>query len=121
MSDKYLMEDVADPFSFGWFATKAFHRRFNLDTQDHQARRRKLLEEVGEFLETSLGLELGYPAKDAMLEEAADVYITLAGVLQSHGVLFAEFENAIRQVAEKNNQKTLETHETVNGFIRRKG
>ncbi len=114
------IEDTSEAFEHAWFSNKAFHRRFGLEDNDVSSRMRKVGEEFVEFMEASTALDLGFPAKDELVEESADLIYTIFGVLQRHGIIFAELYTAMDRVAHKNDIKTTETHEVRKGQVVRK-
>ncbi len=103
-----------------WKSTADLHERFFPDDPPgFDARWRVFFEELSEFLaEVTMPSEL---SDGAELSEAADLLVTLIGLLQLRGATFVEFEAALNGVARKNNAKTHETHEVnASGKIARK-
>lgn len=100
-----------------FISTTALYARFGLTARSTppEQRRKFLMEEVGELIADSATHERG-----CMTEEAADVIVTVLGLLQSHGVTLAEINAACELVALKNDSKTTDTHELMNGKITRK-
>lgn len=95
-------------------STSDFYKRFNRKPTLTEAQR-IFLEEVGEFLEAVAESDSFHIA-----EEAADVIVTIIGMLTAAGVTLQEFEAAMGYVATKNELKTHETHEYRDGKIRKK-
>lgn len=81
------------------------------------------MEEVGELIEASV-IDDEYSDFEsqthAVKKEALDVVVTVMGLLQAHGVTWEYVEWTANEVAKKNDAKTLDTHELVNGKITRK-
>lgn len=112
-------------FELLWASTEALYERFGLDaaTTPPSKRRRIFMEEVTELLEESAWDDASHPTARRTAEvcnEAADVVVTVMGLLQAHGIYFDELESAIDRIINKNNAKTDATHALVNGKITRK-
>lgn len=105
---------VHDELRAVWISTQDLHKRFFSDKPPtFQARYRVFMEEVAEF---TLDLTNTGENEPFVVHEAADVLVTLIGLLQGYGIEFGEFCEAIESVVDKNDAKTLETH-----FIRPDG
>ena len=107
-----------------WASTAALYERFGLDaiTTPPAKRRRIFMEEATELVEASV-IEVEYQFEEyshGVSREAADVVVTVIGLLQAHGISLEQFTEAVSSVVEKNDAKTLDTHELVNGKITRK-
>lgn len=95
-------------------STHNLYKRFGLKPTKG-AVHRKLVEEVAEVVH-----EL-YQGNDyALVHEIADAIVTLLGVAINRNIPVELVENAMAQVADKNNAKTQETHEVRNGMITKK-
>lgn len=97
-----------------WHFTQELHQRFFPDNPpSFRARYRVFLEEVAEL---TLDLTDNGENEAFVALEAADVLVTLVGLLQGYGIEYEEFSAAIVSVINKNNAKTLLTH-----FVRSDG
>lgn len=114
------MEDQNEPFELGWFSTKGLHHRFGLQNTTPEKRVRKFMEEVAELVAASTLYEAGVGDRSHLLKEAADVYITMCGTLQAHGIIFSELENAVVSASLENDAKNDTTHHVVNDKITRR-
>lgn len=74
------------------------------------------MEEVGEVVQACQDEDAEHAA-----EEAADVIWTLINLLEVRGIDPYDLEVAVYEVVRKNGAKTHDTHELVDGKIRRKG
>ena len=105
-----------------WESTEDLYQRHGLDadTTPPAKRRRFLNEEILELMEASTRNE-DYPLDlNNLLEEAADVMVTLCGLLQAHGLELDFFESACRRKLQNNNEKTAANGYSVfNGKISR--
>lgn len=104
-----------------WESTEALHERFFPDKPpSFEARYRVFCEEIAEF--TLALTDTGDDEIPDVAGEAADILVTLFGLLQGYGLPYNELMDAIAVVKYKNDCKTLETHEVdKNGKITRKG
>lgn len=108
-----------------WDSTANLHQRFFGENPPlFEARWRVFVEEVGEFLfecsrtqvHASLNAHLPEPSK-----EGADVLVTIMGLLQGMYEGYGDFEKAVQSTIEKNDAKTLDTHEVrADGKIARR-
>lgn len=102
-----------------WKSTEALYQRFNYDAPV-EARITKFKEESREFLSEVRAFDCGSGAGVALMEEGADVLVTLIGLLQKRGVNLEFFLEQCEHVINKNDAKTPETHEVRDGLITRK-
>jgi NTP pyrophosphatase (non-canonical NTP hydrolase) len=107
-------------------STAELYARFglNANTTPASVRRRIFMEEVLELVEASVACDewsvVDHPAPVGItLQEGADVIVTVIGLLQAHNIEYDALEAAIERVIAKNDAKTHETHELVNGKITR--
>lgn len=86
-----------------------FYERFNIDVfeLEHIELYDIFMEEVREFRDEVFNPH-GSPSD--LLEEAADVVVTVIGLLLREEFNYADFEEAVRKVIDKNNAKTDKTH-----------
>lgn len=86
-----------------------FYERFNIDVFDleHIELYDIFMEEVREFRDEVFNPH-GSPSD--LLEEAADVVVTVIGLLLREEFNYADFEEAVCKVIDKNNAKTDKTH-----------
>ncbi len=115
-----------------WRSTLGFHARWKpeemarLTSQDVGDRERRmavytaidmLREEAAEVTEAAL-----HEPNYNVVEEAADVMVTLIGILLTRGITYPELEEAIHFVIKKNDAKTEDTHyvDGVTGKIKRR-
>jgi phosphoribosyl-ATP pyrophosphohydrolase len=92
-------------------STQNLYDRFGLKpTQD--ATIAKMREELQEFV-----YALRYQYDHAVLEEAADVIVTVLGALSVRGLGADDLANALAYVRSKNDAKTHQTHVVHNGTI----
>lgn len=92
-----------------WDSTFDLHSRFFPDNPpDFEARWRVFNEEVSEFLLECANANDLTDMEPA--QEAADVIVTLMGLLQGLGFDYNNLQDAIIATAEKNDSKTLKTH-----------
>jgi NTP pyrophosphatase (non-canonical NTP hydrolase) len=107
-----------------WQSTLDLYERFGLDEPgavEIQARERFLNEEFLELIRESVISDvLEIIETKHLLEEAADVLVTLVGLLQAHQIDLPSLEAACEFVAQKNDAKTLDTHEYIAGKIRKR-
>lgn len=108
-----------------WDSTAALYERFGLDTETTppSKRRRIFMEEVAELLEESAWDDASHPSSRRSYEvcsEAADVVVTVMGLLQAHDVKLEDFAASMERIAAKNDAKTADTHLMANGKITRK-
>lgn len=98
-----------------WQSTEDLHTRFFTDNPpEFSARWRKMFEEISEFTdEVSMPTEFGC---DKATKEAADVVVTIIGLLQARDCVFEQFEIACQHVVSKNDSKSLDSH-----FVNEKG
>ena len=102
-----------------WNSTQDLYERFDLDSPNED-RRRKLIEEVLELITVSVLEDNGHGGYRDIINEAADVIVTVLGLLQGHDIEYDDLLTAMGRIAEKNNAKTTETHHIVNGLITRR-
>jgi hypothetical protein len=107
---------MADTVEALWNSTDNFHRRFNVDTTLLSCLR-QVGEEFIEFVhaaEESSNLSGEGEKEEELLlnlsEEAADLLVTVIGVLQHAHATRDQFEFALKVVRLKNDGKTLDTH-----------
>ena len=99
-----------------WNATESLHKRFGVFPPDTSEALRVLNEEAFEVIEAALTGD-----EQELADEAADLIVTLMGVLMARDVELNHLEDAMRRVAAKNNAKTHETHHiNQNGKIARR-
>lgn len=112
-----------------WDSTRALFNRFKL-IPEFNAQGRKFFEEVYEFNQAINVLEdleaRLMPEDDRSLEieeacsELADVLVVGFARLQRYGITSQDFDNAMTRIVIKNGNKTEDTHEAVDGTIKRK-
>lgn len=92
-----------------WQSTANLHKRFyGEDYPTFEAQYRVFFEELAEFTQT---INEPYEIADMQAtHEAADVIVTLLGLLQGHEFLFVNLASAIESTIAKNDAKTIETH-----------
>lgn len=111
-----------------WESTAAFQQRFGLDKKfSLPAQMRCVHEEISELAADAYGYwytEDGLDAENFVIDatqEAADVIVTVLGVLMGMGVEYSDVADAIEHIAAKNDAKTHETHAIdANGKVSRK-
>lgn len=92
-------------------STRALYSRFFPKEQPgFEARRRVLFEEFGEFVAALYEHDFGYKDPAELANEAADLLVTMVGVLYYCDVTAPQFTAAIERVIAKNDAKTLDTH-----------
>lgn len=102
------MDYMADNLGDLWESTEALYRRFGITHPDFDAAFRVFGEEVFEFInEITLPMEITDAAE---LMEAADVLVTIIGLLIARGFNFQDFASAIDGVRAKNDLKTGDSH-----------
>lgn len=105
-------------------STAALYKRFDLDAESipPAKRRRIFMEEALELMEASTSDELSFGSndEDVLADEAADVMVTVCGLLLAHMIDREYLSAAIERVIAKNDAKTLDTHALINGKITRK-
>lgn len=102
---------LQDALTATWRETADLYARFGLDENNvpDDQRRRYLNEEVLELMEASVLESTSYNPDytlRALADEAADVLVTVCGLLQAHGVTPEQFGAAIGRVNAKNAAKT---------------
>jgi NTP pyrophosphatase (non-canonical NTP hydrolase) len=95
-------------------STLAFYARFDY-TPDAQSTITNFNEEVYELVEAALQGDQAHAA-----EECADVIVTALGVCFAQGLSTDEIIAAVYKVADKNDDKTHESHILKDGKIRRR-
>ncbi len=111
-----------------WDSTADFQKRFRLDEQFNlPAQMRCVSEELAELNKEVYGwyfTEDGLEAENFSInatEEAADVIVTVLGVLMGMHMSYADIEDALERIAAKNDAKTHDTHAiNENGKVARK-
>jgi phosphoribosyl-ATP pyrophosphohydrolase len=88
-----------------WQATQTFHHRFRGSAPSMISAFDAMDEEYNEFINA-----VYYGDNASLQEEAADLMVTIIGVLLSQGVTYGEFSDMINAVIAKNLRKTHETH-----------
>lgn len=111
-------------FMLLWSSTAAFRQRFNMDeTATPLAQMRCVHEELAEF--EFLFYQIHFGDDDELqyqyaAQEAADLLVTVMGALMSMGVTLHDIEDAMLEIAAKNDAKTTETHAMdANGKVSR--
>ena len=90
-----------------WDSTHDLHHRFFPDKPpSFEMKRRVLFEEFGEFTQA---IDMEDEPED-WCNEAADLMVTIMGLLQGMYLDYDDLRNAIDEVIAKNNAKTLDTH-----------
>lgn len=112
----------ADTFARLYASSTGLIRRFFGDARPTlKASLTKLNEECDELKQALWELESGETTQtDHLAGEAADVLVTLLNTLYAVGVEYSQLEAALNRTIEKNDAKTHDTHEVVNGLIARK-
>lgn len=112
-----------DALSHLWHSSADLYQRFGMATPNTSAQLRVVHEECYELTQAAHEYEFAKGMGDRVTEEAADVIVTVMGVLMSCGVTYHELASAINRVAAKNDAKTHETHyvSEVTGKITRRG
>lgn len=95
-------------------STLEFYERFSY-TPNLNAAHRIFLEEVGELIEASRTQD-----REDIVEEAADVIVTVIGIVLACDISIGELEDAMAYVARKNDRKGYDTHILREGKIQRK-
>lgn len=105
-----------------WQSSADLYARFNMATPNTLDQLRVVHEECYELTQAAHEYQFGKGMGDHVTEEAADVIVTVMGVLMSCGATYAELASAIGRVAAKNDAKTHETHAVseVTGKITRR-
>lgn len=102
-----------------WQSTENFFKRFGVEPTLNE-QHRVFLEETKEFKHA---LFIGTTGDHDAAHELADVLVTAMKLLMLSGYTLEEFEQAIADVAAKNDAKTFETHyiRESDGKIARRG
>lgn len=110
-----------------WDNSESLLNTFNLiPAIDPQMR--KFYEEVREFSQVVDHIEILEAAEipfdpnfyDNAAKEGADVIVMILQVCNTLGISYEDLERFIRETMIKNSAKTLETHEVINGIIKRR-
>lgn len=109
---------MTDTLQALYASTADLYARFGLDDTLPETRRPFFSEESRELVEASVRVEFYREIErlrggniDAVLtvnliEEAADVFVTVVGLLLAHGIDCEDFDAAIQRVIDKNDAKT---------------
>lgn len=105
-----------------WTSTETFFDRFDKLPPKLREQSKVFNEELAEFKEATLAHHFHDGSEVDMCNEAADLIVTICGVLMSQGQSYHKLVQAMQRVAMKNNAKTHETHvvDATTGKITRK-
>ena len=98
-----------------WFNGKRLLERFNVNAQISWRAEQKLREEVQE-----LANAMSSDDTHQIASEAVDVIVTVLNCARSCGLTYDDLETAVKAVCEKNDAKTLTSHNVINDLITRK-
>lgn len=106
-----------------WTSTTELYERFGIEIWDCgvEERERFVVEECHEFLrESALKQALELAGERNLVSEAADLIVTVLGLLHAHDVDLETFQSACEAIARKNDAKTPENgYQYTNGKIRK--